>query len=232
MKKIAIIDCRADDKTVYSLEKMNITVIPTVKINNLYDAVATHADIQIHYLGNNSFITAPETYEYYKMCIPQECTLIKGQSNIGSKYPYDVCYNATSLKDYVLCNKSYTDKTILDSYNKEFINIKQGYSKCNICVVKDNAIITADEGIVKSAKQKGIDVLHISQGNIKLRGFKYGFIGGATGLVDSGVLAINGNINNHSNSEQIKKFCSVHNVDILPLKEGNIVDIGTIIVNI
>lgn len=44
MKKIAVIDCRADDKTVYTLEKLNIKVIPTLKIDNLYDSVATHAD--------------------------------------------------------------------------------------------------------------------------------------------------------------------------------------------
>lgn len=66
MKKIAVIDCRADDKTVYTLEKLNIKVIPTLKIDNLYDSVATHADIQIHYIGNNCFISAPETYEHYK----------------------------------------------------------------------------------------------------------------------------------------------------------------------
>ena len=89
MKKIAIIDCRADDKTVYTLEKLNIKVIPTLKIDNLYDSVATHADIQIHYIGNNCFISAPETYEHYKKYMPKECTLIKGQNNIDSKYPYD-----------------------------------------------------------------------------------------------------------------------------------------------
>ena len=64
----------------------------------------------------------------------KKCTLIKGQNNIDSKYPYDVWYNATTLKDYVICNKAYTDKTILDSHNKEIINVKQGYSKCNICI--------------------------------------------------------------------------------------------------
>jgi len=28
LKKIAVIDCRADDKTVYTLEKLNIKVTP------------------------------------------------------------------------------------------------------------------------------------------------------------------------------------------------------------
>lgn len=232
MKKIAIIDCRADDKTVYALEKLNITVIPTLKIDGLYDAVATHADIQIHYVGNNCFISAPQTYEYYKNYMPQECTLIKGQKSIGSKYPYDVWYNAAVLKDYVICNATYTDKTVLDKHNKEIINVKQGYSKCNICVVGDNAIITSDSGIAKAVTQSGVDVLPISQGHIELRNFDYGFIGGATGLIDNHILAVNGDINYHPDNEQIKKFCSDRNIDIVPLKDGNLVDIGTIIVNI
>ena len=232
MKKIAIIDCRADDKTVYTLEKLNIKVIPTLKIDNLYDSVATHADIQIHYFGNNCFISAPETYEHYKKYMPKKCTLIKGQNNIDSKYPYDVWYNATALKDYVICNKAYTDKTILDSHNKEIINVKQGYSKCNICIVDNNAIITSDNGIAKTVAQKGIDVLKISSGHIELRKLDYGFIGGATGLIDNNTLAVNGDINSHPDSEQIKVFCHKYNVDIIPLKDGKLVDIGTIIVNI
>ena len=45
IEKIAVIDCRADDKTVYTLEKLNIKVIPTLKIDNLYDLVATSTQI-------------------------------------------------------------------------------------------------------------------------------------------------------------------------------------------
>ena len=80
--------------------------------------------------------------------------------------------------------------------------------------------------------QKGIDVLKISHGHIELRNLDYGFIGGATGLIDNNTLAVNGDINSHPDSEQIKAFCNKYNVDIVPLKDSNIVDIGTIIVNI
>ena len=137
--------------------------------------------------------------------------------------------HATALKDYVICNKAYTDKTILDSHNKEIINVKQGYSKCNICIVDNNAIITSDNGIAKTVAKKGIDVLKISPGYIELRKLDYGFIGGATGIIDNNMLAVNGDINSHPDSEQIKVFAIKYNVDIVPLKNSNIVDIGTII---
>ena len=67
---------------------------------------------------------------------------------------------------------------------------------------------------------------------IELRKLDYGFIGGATGLIDNSTLAVNGDINSHPDSEQIKVFCHKYNVDIIPLKDGKLVDIGTIIVNI
>lgn len=52
------------------------------------------------------------------------------------------------------------------------------------------------------------------------------------GLIDNNTLAVNGDINSHPDSEQIKVFCHKYNVDIIPLKDGKLVDIGTIIVNI
>lgn len=65
-----------------------------------------------------------------------------------------------------------------------------------------------------------------------MRKLDYGFIGGATGLIDNNTLAVNGDINSHPDSEQIKLFCHKYNVDIISLKDDKLVDIGTIIVNI
>ena len=36
---------------------------------------------------------------------------------------------------------------------------KQGYSKCSICVVNENAIITEDNGIARLLKNSQIDVI-------------------------------------------------------------------------
>jgi len=41
-----------------------------------------------------------------------------------------------------------------------------------------------DRGIAKVAEKKGIDVLVIEEDAILLPGFKNGFIGGSTGLID------------------------------------------------
>ncbi|MGN0108240.1 MAG: DUF6873 family GME fold protein [Hominilimicola sp.] len=233
---IAIIDCRADDRTIYSLENVGMQVIPTIKIDSVYDAIATHADIQIHYLGNNRFICAPEVFEHYKSHLPYGFELICGSKSLSGKYPHDIAYNAAVLKKFVICNAAYTATEILSEYksmskSKEILNVRQGYSKCSICIVNGRAIITSDQGIAAQASANGIDVLEIEPGHIKLRNLNYGFVGGATGLIRENVLAVNGDVNTHPDSNHIKKFCKKHGVELLELKDGILEDIGTIISN-
>ncbi|MCD8180295.1 MAG: hypothetical protein LUF26_02270 [Firmicutes bacterium] len=232
MKKIAVIDCRAADETVYALENLGIKVIPTIKLGCLYDAVASHADIQIHYLGNNKFVCAPQTFEHYKKHLPEEFTLIKGEKPLGYEYPLDICYNTASFGDFVICKAACTAREILSEYkSRTIINVNQGYSKCNICPVTGNSIITSDNGIAKAAAERGIEVLKISAGNIKLRGLDYGFIGGASGLISDGTLAVNGDIYSHPDGEEIKSFCESRGVKIYPLKREILEDIGSVITN-
>lgn len=234
MENIVIIDCRADDRTVYNLEYYGLQVIPTIKIDSLYDAIATHADIQIHYLGNNRFVCAPEVFEHYKKYLPCNFELIKGSKQLSAKYPDDIAYNAAALKKYVLCNAAHTATEILTEYKsmqKEILNVNQGYCKCSVCIINGSAIITSDKGIAKTAVKNGINVLEIEAGYIKLRNLNYGFIGGATGIIKENILAVNGDINTHPSAEHIKQFCKKHSVELFPLKDGILEDIGTIISN-
>ncbi|MCH5211031.1 MAG: hypothetical protein J1F01_08730 [Oscillospiraceae bacterium] len=234
MGKIAIVDCRADNKTIYSLEDIGLTVIPTAK-TDLYDAIATHADIQIHYLVNDKFICAPEVFAHYRKLMNDDIELIKGSAGLGKKYPYDIPYNAAVLDDYVICNSAYTAIEILSEYkamSKKILNVRQGYSKCNICTLTGNAMITSDNGIAKKASENRIDVIRIRDGFIKLRNLSYGFIGGATGLVEKKLLAVNGEIKTHPDTERIKLFCKSHGTELIELKTGILEDIGSIIVNL
>lgn len=232
--RIAIVDVRADEKTVYALENIGLYVIPTIKIEHLYDTVASHADMQIHYLGKNRFICAPEAFEHYKKQLPEECILIKGSKSIGSKYPYDILYNAAVTDGFVICKARYTAIEILSEYEhmgKDILNVSQGYSKCSTAIVAGNAIITADEGIYKNAINNKIDTLKINEGHIELHGMSYGFIGGATGLIDKHMLAVNGDIKNHPDASNIQAFCKQHDTELLSLTNGTLKDIGTIIAN-
>jgi len=109
------------------------------------------------------------------------------------------------------------------------INVNQGYSKCSVCVINENAIITSDLGIAKKCDLFGIDVLVIDDSCISLNGVSHGFIGGSSGLISPELLAVNGNIKLHKNYDNISNFCNKYNVNIISLHCGEIEDIGSII---
>lgn len=223
-----IIDFRAEHESVNYLENLGFNIIPTIKLNNLHQSVCGHPDMMIHKTYTGKMICAQECFEYFKKKLP-EYNWIRGSKNLNSNYPYDILYNCAEFGDYAICNIRYTAKELIEELsNKIILNVKQGYSKCNICVVNDNALITSDNGIAKISTEHNIDVLKIAQGYIELKGVDYGFIGGATGLISKDILAVNGSLKLHPDGDKIKKFCRNYGVYIEEIKSGFLSDIGTI----
>ena len=99
--------------------------------------------------------------------------------------------------------------------------MNQGYAKCSTAVC-DRGIITADETIYSACCENGINALKITQGNVKLSGYEYGFIGGASGIID-GKLTFFGDIRKHPDYLKIKEFCDF---DYIP--DFALTDVGTI----
>ena len=69
----------------------------------------------------------------------------------------------------------------------------------------------------------------VNDNKIKLENFEHGFIGGATGLLNNNTLAVNGNINLHTNYKEIIEFAKKYNVEVISLNNEEIIDIGSII---
>ena len=226
-----IADYRMSSQSIKSLNILGISVIPTAGISRLQTAVCGHADMMINHIKNNRFVVVAEAYEHFLRAMPN-AELIKGSAKLKADYPNDVLYNCASFGKYVVCNAACAASEILSEYqrmNRELVNVNQGYSKCSICVVNENAIITADKGISKRCKSAGIDVLEISAGNIELKGMHYGFIGGASGLIDKNILAVNGELKTHPDGAAITSFCKNYGVDIYELQKGYLTDIGSIL---
>lgn len=231
-KKYVIADYRISHESVISLEKHGINVIKTTPLSCLYEAVKGHPDMQVHYFADtNELLCAKEAYEYYKNIIPKNVNLICGAEELKEKYPFDILYNTAVVGNCVICNERYTAKEILTKYKKQgkkIINVKQGYAKCSTAIISENAAITADEGIYKQLTDNNIDALKITPGSIRLDTMSYGFIGGCCGLIDKNLLAVNGNINLHPNGDAIKSFCKKYDVEIFPLNNNELYDIGSL----
>ena len=84
--------------------------------------------------------------------------------------------------------------------------------------------------ILKNALvSNGFDVLCVNDENILLPGFDHGFLGGASFMLNESTLAVNGDIETHSDSKLIIDFCLSYGVSVVSLSKGNIVDIGSVI---
>jgi hypothetical protein len=87
-----------------------------------------------------------------------------------------------------------------------------------------------EAGIEKALKNNGVEVLLISPGNIELKGFDYGFIGGA-GFYNNGTVYFFGNVKKHPDYDKIKQFCDSYNSDIEILcQDMPLTDIGSAVV--
>ena len=151
----------------------------------------------------------------------------------SGEYPHDVGLNAAMFGGYLICNVKHTNKKIIEyakKTGKNIIDVKQGYTKCSVCIVDEKSIITSDDSIYKKAMQNNINVLLIVKGHINLEGYDCGFIGGCSGLIDKNKLAFTGNIKLHPDYENIKSFCNNRGVEIISLSDKKLYDYGSLFI--
>lgn len=164
----------------------------------------------------------------------------------GIKYPKDCIYNAACSGKFLIHNFDITSPALLDACGVKFsgaddnknsemskknmipIHVKQGYTKCNTCLIDEDSIITEDKGIAYACLNHGLNVLLISKGFVKLKGFNYGFIGGASGRLGNKII-FNGDLSRHPDFLRIKDFIKSRNLEAIYFKEFPLTDIGSII---
>lgn len=112
----------------------------------LEEEINSHADILAFNFGNGQVLLNNGSIgedELKKIGIEP----VIYNNKISSPYPNDIPLNVAFTGKYIICNKSHTAKELIDFANKnniEIINTRQGYSKCNLCIVNGNAVITED----------------------------------------------------------------------------------------
>ncbi|MGF7399940.1 hypothetical protein PQ744_05910 [Thermoanaerobacterium thermosaccharolyticum] len=216
-----------------SLNRLGIKTILTEKYDALYDAISFHPDILMHNAGDGDIIVAPDIDENFVAKLKDlNLNVNFGQNRLSRNYPGNIAYNVARLGDYAFHNLKYTDpilRRVLEEKGVKFVNVRQGYTKCNIAIVDEYSFITSDEGIFKTAVKEGFECLLIEQGDIRLDGFEYGFIGGASGLIDRDVFCIAGDLRYHRSHKKIIDFLKYKNKEVFFLTFGEVRDIGSII---
>lgn len=230
---VALVAGNAGIEIFSSLKNLDLQVIPTIKCEDVYKSIAYHPDIVIHPVDHKTLVIAPNVFDYYKEALKGlDLRLIKGEKKLGRKYPDTIAYNVGRIGNKAIHNFKYTDEVLkfyLEKEKIEFINIKQGYSKCSLAIAGEKGIITSDPPMYKKLKSLGYNSLLIKPGHIYLEGQEYGFIGGATGNLSQNTILFSGHLNQHPNQWEIIKFLLKNKLKIKYLSKEEISDIGSII---
>ncbi len=184
-----------------------VTYIPETGLTD--ERVSSHADIYMCKLGGEIVFAAP--------------------GEIGRDYPADCAFNACQAGGYLIANRGCLNPRLREkalSLGLEIIHVEQGYARCNILPVDGKSVITSDRGIYRSVRDR-LDVLLISAGDIKLRGFPRGFIGGTAGRIGRDIV-FNGDPDAHPNGKNIRNFIESRGLGIVGFPY-ELEDIGSII---
>lgn len=201
------------------------------KTASVYDAVSLHPDIYLCKL-DDELIVSKDQLPFLERQL-NECGIryITGASRLGYGYPENIKYNAVQLGKQFIHNTKFTDPVLLKVAREKglvLIHVNQGYTKCNIVAVDANSTITSDGGIAAALKAHGINTLVVSPSHVKLEGFPYGFIGGASGRIDDEII-FNGNLRAHPDCSKIRNFIEERGLRAVFFEEYPLEDIGSII---
>ena len=231
---ISFVDYRTSLDEINSLKNMNYDVIKVPRANNLYSAIDGHVDIQFNILSkkNKTIIINKDINNDFKKLLDEKgIKYINSFSSLHEKYPNNVLLNAYITENYLIHNLKYSDKELLNyCKNKKHINIKQGYSKCSILPIREDAIITNDAGIHKALVKENFDVLLIPFGDIELPGLNYGFIGGVGGMISDDCMAFFGSLEHYAFGTMVKEFLYKYDIKPLYLRNSKLFDRGSLLV--
>lgn len=210
---------------------LGVEVIPVEREERLCGPLAVHADMQLFHLSDSDWIVSDihskTTEKLGKIGLACHPTGKK----IAKDYPQDVVLNSAQIGNYLICNEKYVDPGILKhchAHHIEIIPVKQGYAKCSVAICSREAIITSDQGIAKAVFGK-LDCLLIQPGFIELPGYRHGFIGGCTGMLNKDILGISGTLSFHPDKNRIINFLTQHSIYIEELSGDPLEDIGGIL---
>jgi hypothetical protein len=214
------------------LNKIGVNTLKTKKSLKLDDEISGHSDLLFNYCGKNYAVIAPNQADLKNIVKELGCRVEVAEFEPFSPYPDDILLNTTIINNNMICKKASTSKFLIEFAEENNINIidsRQGYSKCSICIVNENAIITEDNGIIALLKNSQIDILKIEGGFIKLSDRHTGFLGGASGKIGKNKIFFNGNLEEHPSYKSIINFLDLYNVEPVYDKSYKLTDIGSII---
>ena len=212
---------------IYISEKANPLLIKYIKSKGVEISLVISNDLM-----ENSISAHPDIF-MCKMGVNINAPIATAMKNeLSNGYPGNIAFNAACTGKYFIHNLKYTNERVLRAAKEMgmiLVDVAQGYTKCSIVITSEDSMITYDEGIAKAcSRYKDLEVLLVKPGFVKLDGYKYGFLGGTSGLISDEVI-FNGDLSVHPDFEKIKSFIANHNLKCKWFPEYELTDIGSIL---
>jgi hypothetical protein len=195
----------------------------------VYPAISGHPDIFFCKTPQMLIISPSLPVKYFLQIKELKLEFITGNLASGIQHPASVHYNAAVNDRYLVHRLEYTDPVILqNSHTLKKIAVKQGYTRCNLVLLKDHHFLTSDAGIHRTLVHQGLDGLLVSPEGILLPGFQNGFIGGTMGILKDRVF-VTGMLSLYPEGERIRKYLTSLHYEIIELYDGSLFDGGGIL---
>lgn len=228
---LAAVSC-TQTRILTALNALGIETLDIPPEGVLPAPVACHADMRIHPLGAGDVVVGKGDAFLGDALTKRGMHVQYTSQPLGDCYPQDIALNCFSLRECLFGLLKGTDPAILERYTsagKKLVNVKQGYAKCSVGIVSENAAITADAGLAACLKREGVHCLLVEQGGVVLPGYPCGFIGGACFLMAPGILCFMGDVFTHPSAKEILAFCERQEVSVRCLVDGPLYDIGSVL---
>ncbi|MBO4567950.1 MAG: radical SAM protein [Bacteroidales bacterium] len=218
------------DKAKENLSKLG-DVVWLQPSDKAYPSISSHPDI-FFFCKDERHCDSVICAKNVDIDLPPEIEVIKGEKEVGKKYPDTVPYNAVGVGNTLIHNMLYTDLSIKNLYGKistksAQLSVNQGYTRCNLLALDERDFITSDIGIKRVLEANGCDVFYVDPHQITLPGQDYGFFPGCCGLVDDTVVVC-GALKHLKECKELRKFIRRNGMKIIELYDGELVDVGSI----
>ncbi len=225
---LIIVDKKIPEKAKHKLKKFGELVEFETK-GITYEAISGHPDIFFCQIAEQLVVAPNIPQEYFDLLDEKGIRYIKGEQEVGDKYPMSSCYNIVADKKHIIHNFRNTDYIVNRiGEGLDLIHVDQGYTRCNLISLENDHYISSDKGIEKTLNRFNKNVLFVNPQPIQLPGFSHGFFGGCVGIQDSKFFVI-GSLKHLDNESEILEFVSSRNYEVIELYDGSLFDGGSIL---